>query len=630
MRWGVEGAWAGTRLALAAVLPLACYAAVLAMGAPASLRLDSAVVAAGFGVSLLLAFSRPGGVAASVACALTLTLFALPLSALWQSGVSNSASIGGLLPYSDANGYYHCARVLAEGDTLRSSPWGGWCSRRPLFTAALAGWMALTGQDLRLTLAVLVLLTALACFLAAREVRASHGATAAALFLLTLSLFYRRFSGTTLTEHLGLSLGAVGFAALWRGVRGTDFRLFLVGLLALTVALNARAGALLVLPAIAVWGSGWFPGSARAPWRRLALACGVILLGFVVNAGLVRGIGRPEGMFSNFSYTLYGLVFGGNWTLVFTQHPSIKALGDEEQARRVLALALEGIGADPMRLVHGTIRAWQSFLATPYPFIYVEFTNWNLSLRILSLVGLVGALVRWRDPLHSFVLAASLGGLLSVPFAPPWDADHMRVYAATIPLLAVVPALGIAWLTGRLPKRNIPAAVPGHGGSWSAALPAFAIGLVALPLVSPVALGLLRDAPRFPSVAASDCNQPIYVRAPTRSMVSVVRDDAPGRRYPFELGERQFREGLRDFRELNRGLTTEFAGLEAPFVLFNSLTLQPFGYAMVVARAPLVPDPRSGAPFWLICAEPASDPMARDYSLVYATSVRPIWPLPAK
>lgn len=40
------------------------------------------------------------------------------------------------------------------------------------------------------------------------------------------------------------------------------------------------------------------------------------------------------------------------------------------------------------------------------------------------------------------LFVALMGIFLSVPFVPPWDSDQMRVYAAVMPFLAFLPALG--------------------------------------------------------------------------------------------------------------------------------------------------------------------------------------------
>jgi hypothetical protein len=620
--------WLGRLLALAC--PLAAYTAVLAAGVPAAVGLAVQVegtrILAAFGLGLVLAFWRPNWITSALACTLVCVLFALPLAALWKSGLSSEMLIGGLWPYSDGNGYLYCAGVLAEGDTFRSADATSFCSRRPFFTGTLAGLLALTGHDLRYSLGALVLLTGVACFLAAQEVRASLGAVAAAGFVLALAAFYRRFTGIPLTEHLGLSLGAVAFTALWRSVRASDFRLFLLGLFVLSLALNARAGTFLVLPALVLWGSRWFPGALRLSWRRLAGAMAVVALGFVLNAALVRAIGTPSGMFSNFSYVLYGVVFGGDWTLVLKQHPELYGLAQSEVEGRVLALALDGIAVDPSRLVTGALRAWREFLVPWYPFQFlgnVTVDRVELFTRLLAVLGVVVCLLGLRHRTCSFMLATIIGVLLSVPFVPPWDADIMRVYAATVPLIMAVPALGIAPFASR-PLAGPAEPSSAERGASPLGLAVLTAGLMGLAIASPLVLVLTRHLPVFPKRIAAECPYPtLDIRVPG-SMLRVVRDDVAVPRYPVEVREGEFRRGLRVFQAVNAGYAGELASVEAPFVMFTTLGVRPFRAVTVVASPALLPEPKSArAPFWRICAEPARSSKA---ILMYATSIRPLWP----
>ena len=87
-------------------------------------------------------------------------IFALPLCGLFQTGASDGASIiGGLLPYSDAGGYYRSALGLNQGGSFSS-----FGARRPLFHGFLTTIYALSGSDLRLTLMILTLIGAIAVF----------------------------------------------------------------------------------------------------------------------------------------------------------------------------------------------------------------------------------------------------------------------------------------------------------------------------------------------------------------------------------------------------------------------------------------------------------------------------------
>jgi len=403
-------------------------------------------------------------------------LCSLVLYGTWRTGVSDFSVIGGLLPYSDANAYYSDALRLLHGHRFTD-----FASRRPLFPAFFASVLFLTDGDLRLALLATTALTAAAIAIAMRDVERYAG-TAAALFLaLCLFLFYRRSIGAVLTEHLGLTLGCLAFCFLWRGAHTQHLPSVFGGLFLLSLALNARAGAFLVLPAIACWVAWEFRGPRRSAVRLLGGAAVALLVGFAINHLLLHAVGIPGAAFSNFSYTLYGLVFGGNWTTALRQHPALAALPPLEQSTRVYALAWEQIRTHPLSLVNGCLNAWKAFFVgqsgTWCSFLFHLSPDWitlsemltdgwaavNLRRDVWTLLSLVGrelwavvmnvllvagtlALVRKpRSPLVRLHGAAWAGILLSVPFAPPWDADNMRAYAATIPFLAGLPLMGLLY-----------------------------------------------------------------------------------------------------------------------------------------------------------------------------------------
>ena len=139
------------------------------------------------------------------------------------------------------------------------------CSRRPLFTALLAGLLRMTGENLRVVNALLMIVTNASFVVACLSLRRQYGPLAGTVSLLVLCLFYRPFVGTLLTEHLGLALGALGFALLIDGADLWRPSLFLFGCLATSLALSARAGAFFVLPMLALWGAATFAASPLCP-----------------------------------------------------------------------------------------------------------------------------------------------------------------------------------------------------------------------------------------------------------------------------------------------------------------------------------------------------------------------------
>jgi hypothetical protein len=190
----------------------------------------------------------------------------------------------------------------------------------------------------------------------------------------------------------------------------------------------------------------------------------------------------PGAAYSNFSYVLYGLVFGGNWILALQQHPELVTLAPLDQANQVYALVWGQIEAHPLSLVTGCFNAWKAFFigrsGTWFSFILYLSPLWtdmreaflaegmaafnlprdlwmllDVAARefwIVALNGLLiaGVLVLMRNRhnrLARLHIAAWAGILLSVPFVPPWDADNMRAYAATMAFIVTLPLMGLSY-----------------------------------------------------------------------------------------------------------------------------------------------------------------------------------------
>jgi hypothetical protein len=418
---------------------------------------------------LLSRYGAPGWVRAGVPLMACLWV----LAGVWLSGLSDAGLLGGLLPYSDGEAYFGDAVRLLHGE-----PFGAFSSRRPAGPMLLAGLLAATGGDLRAALALTTGLCALAIWLAVREAHETLGVGPALLLLLCLFLFYRRFIGTCLTEHLGLALGCLACVLLWRGAAMRHLPLVLAGVALLSLGLNARAGAFLVLPAVVAW-AAWQFGRPHRCLAVVAAATAAGMSGFVLNGVLLWSVGTPHAAFSNFAYTFYGLVHDGNWGTALKHHPELSALPAVEQAHAVYGLAWAQVVRHPGSLLAGAGRAWADFFSwansswtsqvlEPLPFwfelrdtvrmeglgaldlprhawILLDAAAYHVpfwGLTALLLAGLAVACRDRRDPLSRLAVLTWAGTVLSVPFAPPWDAENMRVYAATLPLLLTLPLLG--------------------------------------------------------------------------------------------------------------------------------------------------------------------------------------------
>jgi hypothetical protein len=606
---------------LSITIPLLIYAAVLSVDVPNKVGLAAwygfASVVVAIALLLYPAYRLSGWIGTVTSLSLTLILFALPLLGLWNNAISAEFTIGGLLPWSDASGYYWDAKQLLEGGTFSE-----FSSRRPLFPGLLAVLLGLTRQNLQVTLALLVAITAISCYLSAREVQRSHGTAASVLVITILFLFYRRYIGWTSTEHLGLALGAVGFAILWRGAWQRQINYCLLGILLLTLGLNARAGALFILPFIILWGAWSFQRTAHVSWRFLIGGASAVLLGFILNSILLKIIGSPQGMaFSNFSYTLYGLIVGGNWTQVRVDHPELKALGEPELSRRIYALAFEALRAHPLSLVTGSLRAWKQFIVDDYVFSFISNLKANFTLQLLSLLALIGCYRQRREPNASLILIATLGILASVPFAPPWDADTMRVYAATMPFTATLPALGLTFISNKLkdqPLDQVP--IPEKSSPY---LFIFSIIFAVFVFVAPITTKVFSRPPQFAELSCPDGKEAIYLRISPGAFINLVADNSIQKTHLPDVRLSDFRAGMLVVPTyIEPDILKELTGLSPSNTLINMFNFKDLEKPnWLIAKSTMIAKRRGIVG---VCGQWSTSPVPAQYGFFYADSVQSV------
>ena len=440
-------------------IPLVSYFLILSNRSPNFLRPLSISVRYSFNIYIFLflllfwgCFSLKGWPGKLISLSMTVIFFGLALAGTWISGFSDSFLVSGLLPVSDAKGYYQDALLLLNGQ-----PYSVFSSRRPLFAGLLAVLLKLTGGNLQITIAILVFITAVSCYFAARAVRQTSGSLAASIFLVILFLFYRRFSGSTMSENLGVTLGALGFALLWSGVFEHRTWKLVFGIGVLTLGLIARAGPFFILIGIILWMV--YRRRVEKSFSKLAIFTGVavILCSFAINQIVFLTLGNKNGvLFTNFTYSFYGLVTGGQrWDAIYREHPEVFLLSEKEQPGAILSLTYDKFIENPMGPVQGIYTQYRYLVSDSWYNAYSYVTNTNdvldisiqYALMILCLFGLLmGWLHRKKQPYLWLLDLMFFGILLSVPFVPPGDTNHMRAYAAVIPFFALLPAIGASKL----------------------------------------------------------------------------------------------------------------------------------------------------------------------------------------
>lgn len=564
-------------------------------------------------IILYLAFRLSGWPGKLISLILSLILFGLALAGIWASGHTQSVYISGLIPLHDAQAYYvDGLRVLAGRNMSDFS------AARPLFVGLLTTILAITGRDLMISIMVLTAINGMACFLAANEIQRTHGTLAAVFLLIFLFLYYRyRTIGSVMSENIGLALGIIGVTLVWRGITNNAFRLVVYALFIITLALNTRPGPFFVLPAVLLWGTWYYrTPNQRFSWRFLLLGTLAIAAGFGTNLLIKKFFGTSSGvLFSQFSYALYGLASGGkSWSYIFQVHPEIKALPHPESIATAYQLTFDLIRHNPVLLVQGVFHNWSVFFSNSWYnlFSYISgensyvnsVTRW--SLYALCVLGLIKWIRKITNPYTSFIVFAAVGILLSVPFVPPADAYGMRLYAASIVILGLLPAMGLVFIAEIL-KFNINPAVNQENSQtvfW------FSLFLTFILLIGPF---LVRGSSEIASITTTPCQQDMnYIIAvfDSGNSIHVVREKQPGLDWmpQFHLGI--FKRNVHSLPDLH--LVDWLENIKPLTTLFYTLDYHSNREALIVI--PTSKLPRRGS-IMKVCGQWESDPALGSYSI---------------
>jgi hypothetical protein len=575
-----------------------------------------------------LLFSRKEKIWMWVTLSIALLVYLIPLIGAWASGESDLNFLTGLFPFNDAHGYYLGARRLVDGNFFNS-----FAARRPLFPAMLGFLLGITSQNLQISILILVILAGISTFLFSVEIRRTHGSLIAGLAFVLSFLFFRRFIGSTMTETQGFAMGAAAFAVMWRSISDRNLVRFAIGLACLSIALNARAGPFFILPALVLWAVWFFrDGSKLRVWMVLAIGVLAAGIGFAGNSLIFNAASDEDSVpFSNFSYTLYGTAVGGKgWIHYQIDHPELTLLNEPELSQRIFSLAFEEIRRNPVGLVEGSIKAWESLLSLEFygMFGFVQggtdgfMKVVRLMLFLLSLVGLIAATVRWRNGFFSFVLACIVGIWFSVPFVPPLDAE-IRTYATVIPLFAIIACLGlyeglklVRAAIGKKPDGISVSPEPAVDmviSSWIS--PAFALLFSLAAIVGPLIIWTIAKPPVIEPSACPQGEEAVAIRINPGSYLQVVEDQAVKQTWLPTIRWSDFSKGIHDFPFYD--ITEELDTVSPPKTLTFSYDLVDGRHVWLVADTRIIPQPTG---VFSVCGTWSPSKEKNQYGFFYGNS----------
>ena len=480
-------------------------------------------------INLVFAFQSRDWLSSITSFVLIGLLFGGAMAGVWTSAVSDLNIIAGLLPFNDANGYFHGGRVVAEGQLMFP-----FSAKRPLFPALMGVFLWFTGQNLKLTIGCLVMAGGLGAFFSAREIRKSAGAIAAAFFVIGLFVFSRRFIGSTMSEVIGLPLGAIGFALLWSSAVRQRLADAAAGMLLVSIGLLSRAGPFFLLPLLILW-SGWgLRGEQKYNWKAFIVTGVAAGLGFAFNSLIYYFLaGSNSAPMANFSYTIYGLVVGGKgWKQYIVDHPDVQMLVEPFYSRAIYRYAWEAFLSNPFATVLGAFRYWGAFFSLEWygMFGYIEGVSRleNLIGRgimaLLSFGGFAFILKEFRKPVLSMMLAGWIGIILSVPFVPPLDAE-IRTYAAAIPWFISLGMLGLVGSIAVIKKTPLLSFTTKNNSHFSFGLWATALSLVVLIVFAPLLVHFVKIPIEIPQKTTCSSGEDIVITTVHRGSYVNIRED---------------------------------------------------------------------------------------------------------
>lgn len=436
-------------------------------------------------------------------------LFFLPLTWLWRGLEFDDNVLMGIFPFNDGMFYLMDAYRLLMGLERMISP-----NVRPIYSGVLSFLMWLFDGNLQIALAMFVLAISISIFFLALEIREFAGPITTGLATSMLFYFMLPFLGRVHTENLGIALGSLGLALLLRSARKGSLPALLAGAFSLSLALNTRAGAFTVLPALLLW--TWINRKVYG-WKSLVLLLGSISLGFLINAYIIKTFGaKGQVAFSNYGMSLYGLAAGyKGYGYILTVHPEVT------YQTNAFPYAFNLILKNPFMLLYGMLLSLKDYFSPNIMFYLIRFhgqqnmMSWVLYL--LTLAGGYRLIKERRNTIQgSLILFLLAGVLLSVAVIPTNDGGA-RALMSTNPINALVAGLAFSSSMTREKRKYFNITLP-------------------LPEIYTAFLGLIcalgpfivfKYPPKIPPIPVLSCpdgTEQISVFVNSGSYINIVRD----------------------------------------------------------------------------------------------------------
>ena len=378
---------------------------------------------------------------------------------------SYSIIFGGL-PFSDAAGYFSGSHLYIETGVLQE-----WNSRRPMHTLILASLIHYISNNL-ITLQTFYLALSFVSIFSfaihtAKRLGLIVGLYAASLMALHV---VENSSLGMLSESSGLIVGVSAYLLLIKAIEKASFNIFILGSFLTAIGHCIRPGAMFILPALIIPIAFIFSNNFRSKLKCSAFTLLAILSAFFLNYLLKFYIGSEnQVLFSNFSYTLYGLAKGGaGWQQIFIDSPEILSMNEANQASFISARIFELLTTQPLLFVKGVL---SSFCLVLIDGTIVNYLAYETTITFIIIPFWVGCyyLIKQRKSNFSFFSLSwmAIAMILSIPFIVD---EVARVNTVSLPLFITIIGYGLVFICNLGRAITPPAPIQNYSETFAANL----------------------------------------------------------------------------------------------------------------------------------------------------------------
>jgi hypothetical protein len=364
---------------------------------------------------------------------------------IWSAEESIGLAVAGAYQISDSMMYWLCSNSLLDtGNFGHPLATGEWCQRRATYPTFLSGIALVSQRNIFATLLMQAFIASTAIYLVVRRSANYVGALGALLCAVLLFIYAAvDLFPMTMTENAGLVFGCVGVALLLQASERRDVVWTAMGIAMLSIALNARAGALFILPFLVLWAGITAHLFRKNVWQWICVASIAILAGFMMQALLVLAVGgSPGSSHGNFSYTLYGLSVGGKgWQQAFIDHPELSG-SDALMSKAIYAFAWKNLTIQPELFIHGLQNNISLFI-TAGTYGFEKLGAWAVFFKACWWLAWIPMFINRRNPGYLLVALCSLGVVLSAPLL--LGDGGARIFAASVAVDVLQVAIGFSW-----------------------------------------------------------------------------------------------------------------------------------------------------------------------------------------